>query len=251
MENAMTSNMTHEEAIAKAVKLLRLAQSDNPNEAALAAARAQDIMTRYKLTGLSADLDTTKAEPDEPIVNCYEPIEAKQGSTWIVRLIVALAEANQCKPYKMHSATHVVGRPSDVETVRYLYSWLKLEVNRLATVHGRGYTAVWKNNFRLGVVDTIVTKIRESKKATAAAVVAEAANPGAIVLVQNALAKLEQRSAAVEKWMQDNMKMRQGRRYSGGQSDHGARAAGQKAGESINLNGGHKPLTSAAKKLNA
>src|SRR5574340_1108320 len=95
------AQMTHEEAIAKAVKLLKLAQSDNPNEAALAAARAQEIMDRYKLEGLSADYNSAApAEPDEPIVAFGEPVEPKQGSEWVVRLILALARANQCRIYQ-------------------------------------------------------------------------------------------------------------------------------------------------------
>src|SRR5574340_907559 len=90
------AQMTHEEAIAKAVKLLKLAQSDNPNEAALAAARAQEIMDRYKLEGLSADYNSAApAEPDEPIVAFGEPVEPKQGSEWVVRLILALARASE------------------------------------------------------------------------------------------------------------------------------------------------------------
>lgn len=243
--------MTHEEAIAKAVKLLKLAQSDNPNEAALAAARAQDIMDRFKLSGLSADMDEG-GTPDEPIVNISEPIEPKQGSTWIVRLIVALAQANQCRVYKGGSASYVVGRTSDAQTVRYLYGWLKAEVNRLAARDGRGYSAVWKNNFRLGAVDTIVRKLRESQEATKRAVVAEAANPGAIVLVKDALARLEERSKSVDLWVEQNMRFGKARGHYGGQSDYGAREAGRKAGEEINLNTNTRgALGSAAKKLHS
>lgn len=227
--------MTHEEAIAKVAKLLRLAQSDNPNEAAIAAARAQEIMDRYKLEGITADSDKPQAEPEEPIKAFNDPIEAKQGSTWVVRLIVALADVNQCKCFKSGSATHIIGRPSDAQTVRYLYGWLKAEVNRLAVVHGRGEGNVWKNNFRLGVVDTIARKLHEQQEATKRAVKAEAANPGAIVKVENAIAKLEARSQAVKVWAQQNMKFRPGRAVPGGQSDYGAREAGRKAGESINL----------------
>lgn len=243
--------MTHEEAIAKAVKLLKLAQSDNPNEAALAAARAQDIMDRFKLSGLSADMDEG-GTPDEPIVNISEPIEPKQGSTWIVRLIVALAQANQCRVYKGGSASYVVGRTSDAQTVRYLYGWLKAEVNRLAARDGRGYSAVWKNNFRLGAVDTIVRKLRESQEATKRAVVAEAANPGAIVLVKDALARLEERSKSVDLWVEQHMRFGKARGHYGGQSDYGAREAGRKAGEEINLNTNTRgALGSAAKKLHS
>lgn len=41
--------MTFEEAVEKVRKLLALSKSYNPNEAALAAARAQEITTRYSI----------------------------------------------------------------------------------------------------------------------------------------------------------------------------------------------------------
>src|SRR5574340_714047 len=237
------AQMTHEEAIAKAVKLLKLAQSDNPNEAALAAARAQEIMDRYKLEGLSADYNSAApAEPDEPIVAFGEPVEPKQGSEWVVRLILALARANQCRIYQRRTmegtGTFVIGRPSDAQTVRYLYGWLKREVNRLANRDGRGYSAVWKNNFRVGAVDTIVMRLRESQRATVHAVrqEAEARNPGAIVKVDRALARIEQRTAAVDAWVYANMKLGKSRASFGGRGDYGAREAGRRAGHEIELN---------------
>lgn len=247
------AQMTHEEAVAKAVKLLKLAQSDNPHEAALAAARAQEIMDRYKLEGLSADLDpTAKPEVDEPILDIGEPIEPKQGSAWVVRLIVALAHANQCRVYQRRTmegtGTFVVGRPSDAQTVRYLYGWLKNEVNRLATRDGKAYSNVWKNNFRNGAVDTIVRKLRESQAATKEAVRAEASNPHAIVRVDNALAKLEKRAEAVTLWMQQNMSLGKSRAKFGGRSDYGARDAGRRAGEEIDVGGRAKHGLGAAKK---
>lgn len=244
--------MTHEEAVAKVAKLLRLAQSDNPNEAALAAARAQELMDRFKIEGITADFDpnAAKPEPEEPIVNFSEPLEAKQSSTWLTRIALALAAANQCRVYKMAGKTCIVGRPSDVQTVRYLYNFLKAEVNRLANRDGRGYSNVWKNNFRLGASDTIVQKIRASREELKRTMKSEAdvsRNPNAIMRLETGLARIEARSKSVDQWINTNMRMKS-YRASHGQQDYGARAAGQKAGHEINLNS-HGSLGSGQKKL--
>lgn len=68
--------MTHE-ALAKAAKLLRLAQSSNPHEASLAAAKAQDIMDRFKLSGADIQLDGSK--PAENVMHCPQDPRAGDG----------------------------------------------------------------------------------------------------------------------------------------------------------------------------
>lgn len=47
--------MNYNEALDKVRKLLRLSESSNPHEAALAASRAQEIMERFKIERLSMD----------------------------------------------------------------------------------------------------------------------------------------------------------------------------------------------------
>lgn len=244
--------MTHSEALARVAKLLRLAKSDNPNEAAVAAAMAQEIMDRFKLQAADVELDgKPKApEPDEPIRNFGAvPLDTVAG-TWRVRLAVAIAAANQCKPY-LQRGICLIGRPSDVETCRYVYAWLAGEVERLAGVHARGNGRTWANNFRIGVVDAIAAKLREQHRATVEAVRSEAfatGGEGAIVLVQQSIARVEQRAASVENWAAQNMKLRAGR-SSSFRSDFGAREAGLRAGQTVRvgaakggLTGGHKAL---------
>jgi hypothetical protein len=95
--------MTHQQAIEKAVKLLRLAQSCNPHEAALAASRAQEIMDRHKLEGLSAEYNTDalNRKPEEPIrdfkADLMDP--GTQSETWKGRLAATVAAVNECKVY--------------------------------------------------------------------------------------------------------------------------------------------------------
>lgn len=249
--------MNHEEAVTRAMKLLRLAQSDNPNEAALAAAKAQEIMDRYKLgaLGLSAETEESKAFEDEPIKDFSgAPLEPSTGKlpSWKIQLAVHVAKANQCRIYINNSyrakAIAIVGRPSDAETVRYIYAWLVREADRLAEREGAGMGTTWRNNFRLGVVDTIGNRLREERKATEASVLEEARQQTAIpsdralVRVENAIVKLQERSVAVDRWVDQNLKLRRGGSGGNARHDPSARDAGRKAGHEISLKRGRGAL---------
>lgn len=232
--------MTHDEAIDKVAKLLRLAKSDNPHEAALAASRAQEIMDRHKITSIVSEI-TGQAEPDEPIKDfCADPLEPGIGrlASWKPRLLGAIARANQTRIYLLRSGgMALVGRASDAQTVRYLYGWLKREVDKLTLRDCKGFGHTYANNYRLGVVDTIREKLAAQRKETQAAMQQEASaqpNTFALVLVNNAIAKIEQRAQSVDKWVEANLRLSKGSssRYT---PNSGARDAGRKAGQSISL----------------
>lgn len=237
--------MTHAEAVSKALRLLRLAQSDNPHEAALAAAKAQEIIDRYKLTGIGEGSEI----PEEESIKDFEaPLESLTGNfiRWRTALASTLAKVNQSRVY-LKAATRtlqIVGRPSDAETVRYMYQYLVREIERLTAVHAKGNGKTWANNFRLGIVDEIRDRLAEQREATASAMRIE--SPSAIVKIDQSLVRMEAQSAAVETWMEENLKLRAS--YTRARHDYGAREAGRKAGREINLGGG-KGLTSGAKQL--
>jgi Protein of unknown function (DUF2786) len=244
--------VNHEEAVSKAVRLLKLSQSsDFPHEAANAAARAQEIIDRYKLAGLSAESDIPGAarEPEEEIRQFEDPLEVGEGknlSRWRVTLASTLARANQSRIYTVGTAIKIVGRPSDAETIRYMYQYLVNEVERLTRVHAKGNGKTWANNFRLGIVDEIRDRLKAQREETIKNLKTEMQGsvPGsAVVRVDQALAKMEHRGEDVEEWMDKNMSLR--KTYARIRSDYGAREAGRQAGKSIQLGGG-KGLTSGA-----
>lgn len=257
--------MNHEEAVSKAVRLLKLSHSsDSPHEAANAAARAQAIIDRYKLTGLSAESDIPGAarEPEEEIREFEDPLDyAKSGegknlSRWKVALASTLAKANQSRIYtsrgiKMPSI-RIVGRPSDAETIRYMYQYLVNEIERLTKVHAKGNGKTWANNFRLGIVDEIGDRLREQREETLEKMKAETVGTStgqtgmALVRLDKALATLEKQGADVQGWMDKNMRLR--KTYARVRTDYGAREAGRQAGKSIQFGGG-KGLTSGARQL--
>lgn len=235
--------MTHEEAVQKAAKLLRLATSDNPNEAALAASRAQDIIDRYKLTGMALDLEGKPAEPEEPIKNFAAPLNEEDGASsqlqrWKGWLAMDLAKVNQCRVYKSDGKLKIIGRASDAETIRYMYAYLVKEIERLTKRDALGNGRTYANNFRIGCVETIGKRLREQHNATIEAVKTEAraevSNPNAIVRVEQSIVRIEQRAKSVDAWVEANFKLY---KSSGGGGRHhsDARAAGRAAGHEVNL----------------
>lgn len=249
--------MTTENILDKVRKLLRLAGNNTaPEEAASAAAMAQELLDRHNLD--TAMLEFTDAEPtpslDEPIQNFADaPLDNGGGSSQLERwkgyLAMTIAAANACKVWRSGPRLMLIGRPSDAETVRYLFGWLSREVEQLATRFGQGQGRTWRNNFRLGVVETIASKLEDQHKVFEQTVRAEARdNSQALVRVNQGLAKVEARKASVEVWQKTHVKLRKGSptkiRF-----NSGAREAGRKAGESINVTGGKTRLTSGAKTL--
>lgn len=250
--------MTHEEAVRKAAACMRLAQSSNPNEAALAAAKAHDIMLRFNISTEQLKGEADRPEPDEPIQSFdREPAlrATKKDNIWARALAHCVAKAYGCGSYfrRVNAGGSVeiflVGRPSDVQTARYMADLFAEEVRKLARTHTKGYSLNYECSFKLGVVDAIRAKLHEQKAATERAVRAEAVNPGALVRVNAAIAKVDQRRAAVEKWTEDNLKLRKVRNVSSGTNltarEHG-REEGRKVEVSSRAKGG---LTSGAKQL--
>lgn len=231
--------MTHTEAIQKAAKLLRLATSSNPHEAALAASRAQEIIDRHNLD--AAGLEGLADQPSaEPIRNFFDdPLDAAKSDRWRCGLALVLAEANQCKVILHGGRLCLIGRPSDVSTIRYFYAMLCAEVERIASAQCAGNGRTFWNNFRLGMVETIGQRLKVQKAATVEAVRAEAAsNPYALQIVEKSVAVIQQRAVEVEKWTKQNVPNLRAGRSSRTTYDGDARAQGRAAGHNVRL---HRP----------
>ena len=244
--------MTHEEAVAKALKFLRLAKSDNPNEAALAASRAQDIIDRHKLDVGALEAPTPEQRPSEPIKDFEDPLHAggAKRSTWLVRLTVVVCGANACQCYTQGGTIKIVGRPSDAQTVRYLFALLHAAIDRLAERDARGNGRTWANNYRLGVVETVAARLAEQRKATrqeAQVAAFQTGGESAIVRVNQAIVKMDADSAATAAWVKANLKLRTVPVRAS--YDHGAREAGRRAGHEIALGGAKAGLGAGHKSL--
>lgn len=241
-----TAPMTHQEALAKVAKLLRLSQSDNPNEAALASSRAQAIMDRFKLTGGDISLE---GKPEEKVAHfAHDPLELDGAARWKGQLACIIAKQNQCKAYKNGSALCLIGRPSDVQTVRYLYSWMVREVERLAGRDCAGCGRTYFNNYRLGAVETICNRLYAAATQTVADVKKEAVGERALMVVTQSLAVIERHKQEVEDYGTNVLKLRRG---SSGRTNYhsGAREAGRKAGHEVSIGGARPHLGGGSLRL--
>jgi ribosomal protein L29 len=233
--------MKHEEALRKAISCLKLAQSANQHEAALAAAKAQDIMTRYNLS--LDDMEYSDKPKQEPIQDFghTDPLhEVCQVDTrWTLSLSYCIARMNSCRTYFHTKASgscmvKIIGRASDVQTVRYIFAWLEREVRRITKQECQGHTRKYQVDFRTGVVDTIIRKLKEQQATTFKAAQAETTNSMALMRVQKSIARIEAEGNEVELWMNTNHKLREAKFRK--KSDWSARQHGQVAGEQVKFN---------------
>ena len=256
--------MTRDEAIQKAAKLLRLAESANPHEAALAAARAQELLDRYELDRAAVELDAAAPEPAEPITDFglrSDPLALPPGvqvnvvgKTWPRRLASVLARANGCFMYIGVTGKHrqdlmLVGRPSDVAKVRYLYAYLVHEVVRLAARDCVGASSAWTRNYQVGVVEAIADQLRAQADATRAAVRREAQGDSrALVKVERAIAVVGKRRDDAEAFADAHHRFGHAR-GSAMSYQPGARGAGRAAGREIRLGAARGALGGGLKGL--
>lgn len=242
--------MTLQEAIAKATKLIKLSESDNAAEAALAAQRAQEILARYDIDRASLSMDGPSNEPDETIENFTSRSPLDQGNAriarWKLMLASKVAKANQCRAYQSGPTIGIIGRASDVEKVRYLYDMLVREIDRLTERDGKGCGMNYRMEYRIGAVSAIGDKLAEAKAKVATEMRAE--NTGAaLVRVNNALETIAKKDADVDAWVRANMRFRTKTTYS--RPNHSAREAGYAAGKSLNIGGSNGRIGQGQKRL--
>lgn len=229
---------TNEDVMTRVAKLLRLSQSNNPHEAALAASRAQELIARHNLNIDGILLRGAEPQKSAEPVDDFgrDPLDSGRD-TWRQRLAIAIARQNGCKTFLRGEdvAICLVGRASGVQTVRYMYGYLVREVERLATVECKGCGRTYWNNFRLGCVETIAIRLRRSAEESTAEFSREAASSSshALVLVNRALAIRKEEEQDVTRHM-EGMGLRKGsaRRCT---VDPTARAAGRAAGHRAQL----------------
>lgn len=163
--------------LAKVAHLRALAaRAGTQAEAEAAAAAADKILTEHRLHEVEIP---TGEEPCER----HEPLDAMRSySAWKGILAYSLAKHYGCYMYRERTwqkqSFPIFGRKSDAEIVRYMYAWLVLEIDRLASrEHGKAA----KNAFRLGAVSGYLATLR-----TSAAQASKGHESAALVLVSRA-----------------------------------------------------------------
>lgn len=235
--------MNHQEAIEKAVKLLRLATSSNPHEAALAASRAQEIIDRFNIEAASLALDGKASNESEPIRDFgSDPLEEKH-STWRWRFLATLVRMNGCKAYLESRHYKIIGRPSDVQTVRYFFAWLCREIDRLCAAECKGNGRVFINNWRIGCAETISERLRAQQKTTRQAMIKEIETGSlpleyknqALIRLQSAVSAVDKKLDDVEAWAKANKNLKARGSERKGIGNYEAREQGRQAGYKVRM----------------
>lgn len=160
---------TSEEIIEKVRALLALTQSSNPNEAALAASKAQELMQRYHL-------ESALHGYMMPAQYTVQKVELPNNHLWRKRLASTLAQLNFCECFTVANAKEVtfVGDKVSVAIVVELFTYLCQQAAMLANA---GYIAHcqmrcshckkpdnrvrWQTEFYLGLFEMVKRRLVE------------------------------------------------------------------------------------------
>ncbi len=238
--------MTEPRIIQKVIDLINLAEGKGATtgEAANAAAAAQALMERHKLTraAVQAAVDAD-GQPDSGIREDPEPFwTGGKHVSWRRRLANGIARCNDCRVAMSVSTKRgpagmwFIGHAEDTEVARYLYAYLSREIARLASKAvdvNRGALKnprTWANNFRLGAAYAVIRRLQQARAKTRQQAMAELN----VFVANGAMIRLNARDNAVERWTHDHMKKRHCT-TSGATFDINGRTAGMKAGVYIPL----------------
>jgi hypothetical protein len=150
-------------------KLLALSSSQNPHEAALAAAKAQELLFRHNLS--LAMVEAALEGGSSAYVS--DRFDSGGWMHWRRRLLAAVARNNFCRgvSYQQTRDVGIVGEPHNVTVVKHLYAFLVREVMRLADLgakeqHGldEEESRAWKRSFYLGAVRTIAQRLATQRQ---------------------------------------------------------------------------------------
>lgn len=152
--------------------LLEIAERKNDvNEAASAAAIAQSLMMKHNIE--RADLEIAGLEQEENIIGEFidDSSSGQRRISWHGQLVNSLCKAFDCTCLWHGTNLKVIGRAGNVQTVRYMFSYLKNEIERLMPIYkeregvvGRTGAKTWSNNFKIGAVHAIHSRLLENKR---------------------------------------------------------------------------------------
>lgn len=231
--------------LAKVKKLLRLAAGNtNVNEAAAATAKAQELIDRYKL-----ELGELDGEVEEITAAEESLFETGRTVKWKSLLALRLAHANGCHVWTIQPSAalkrsgfkhkvKVVGKPSNVQILRYLFDTLVRELERLSASNWKQNKLYWENvrrltaqghalDFKLGAVRAIGERLKEERQKVRSQ---HSALYGALSV---ALVRFDNEAAEAQSWLEERLEGLVPVTNKTEASDKTAYDAGYKAGRGI------------------
>jgi len=170
----MTAAQDIDRIVERIKKLLALTSSQNPNEAALAATKAQELLFRHNLSMAMVEAATEGGN------SAYVADRFDSGGWmhWRRRLLAAVARNNFCRgvSYQGTREVGIVGEPHNVTVVKHLYDFLVRDIMRLADIGVKAERTLdeeenraWKRSFYLGAVRTVAQRLAEQRQRDIAA----------------------------------------------------------------------------------
>lgn len=151
--------MVNQNLLEKINKLLALANSPNENEAALAAEKATELLTKYNLTladlGLGEEEDVTA-----------ETVETtSRYVTWKMLILAGIATANGCRAMRSKSNGNMtlIGMQTNITVSQRLYEYLTKAVERLAKRH-KGKGRAFLHAFRVGCATRLRHRLEQLRR---------------------------------------------------------------------------------------
>ena len=239
--------------ILKIKKLMALANDKaSKEESAAALGKAQALMLKHKISVAmleevqDEDKEETQVFRDSPLNE--EDAGKTKKSFWKVALTQALCDFNGCFTYSGGSNIYLAGKPSDVDTIRYLYGYCVREIDRLTKLNCKGQGRTYSNNFRYGCVEAIKKAMKAEQEAMLEEFRMAQCSERSLIVVDNTLLQIRKDQNEADRLAHATLRLRagSGTRFSG---DAAARAAGQAAGGSIYQGRGTGRLGSPQKKI--
>lgn len=177
----MDNHSTEQKKVIEQVqKLLALSKSSNENEAALALAKAEELLEKYRLDMTAIEMMTGQKEG---IVQDDDPIfDTDEITQWESKLSHSIAWLYGCTTIRLGTKMiKIIGRPSDIIFVRYMVTYITIELFRLSVEPLYKKRKDYKDSWFLGAVDVILYRLKESK----AKIQETFTNPFAVATVNN------------------------------------------------------------------
>jgi hypothetical protein len=167
--------MTKEQVISKVRKLFELSRSSNENEAALAAAKARELLSAYNLT--VADLPADQMQDYLGIAESTVHM-GRVLQTWVKSLMLHVARGFECELIVRRQRgkdpiPSYIGTVADSQVAAYTCIFLYQELNRLVEralpqlkrKNGAWHPTTLKHSYLEGAVNRIGERFREETEA--------------------------------------------------------------------------------------
>lgn len=171
-----------EAIISRIRKLLALSGSPNEHEAALAAAKAQELLSQYNLTLSEIDIKQSGVTSSEVKITTRTPL-------WVWELSSGVASSFDCGVYKKGDKVVFIGMEKDSEVASWMFKYLYETVFKCATEYISnlsGDKPLARKSFSVGMAYRLTARLKERKTT-----LDQETGQFALVPVKNALVEKE------------------------------------------------------------